>query len=361
MGACKFCLFAVSVIVAGLAVFLGREDVTDKLIHAQTMGRALHVLSGMDRSDFDAFLNSYDVFDAPKHDRSDEGKVVNVYKVLVPLMALGSLTKFYIPPVMDPSKASFKYLNHNQVLFEHKMADTLKVGPGDVVLDIGCGQGEIATTVQERTGAKIVGMNISPFQLETARSNAKASGKLGTLLEFDQASMNDDPLPYPDNHFDAVYVMQAITYVHDPMRFMKEVRRVLKPGGMFSDLSIVTLDKYNPNNETQVKMLNNAKRVSVVTTFRPRQEYEEACTANGFSLEISEHLGHADMTEAARDYFKPLGDLMHPLHKVGLVGDSTMKAMDRMNEFGQDLIDVDREELATINYWIACRAPVSST
>merc|ERR1719230_1967482 len=100
------------------------------------MGRALHVLYGMQRSDFDAFLGSYDVFDAPRHDKSDEGKVVNVYKILVPLMALGSLTKFYIPPVMDPTKISFKYLNHNQVLFEQKMADTLSVKSGQVVLDI---------------------------------------------------------------------------------------------------------------------------------------------------------------------------------------------------------------------------------
>ena len=38
---------------------------------------------------------------------------------------------------MDPSKNSFKYLNHNQVLFEHKMADTLSIKPGQVALDIG--------------------------------------------------------------------------------------------------------------------------------------------------------------------------------------------------------------------------------
>ena len=50
----------------------------------------------------------------------------------VPLMALGSLTKYYIPPVMDPAKTSFKYLNHNQVLFEQAMADTLAVKPGQV-------------------------------------------------------------------------------------------------------------------------------------------------------------------------------------------------------------------------------------
>merc|ERR1719436_726622 len=109
----------------------------------------------------------------------------------------------------------------------------------------------------------------------------------------------NDPLPYPDGAFDAVYIMQAVTYVHDPNRLMKEIRRVLKPGGMFSDLSIVTMDKYNPKNETQYRMLQHAKRVAVVPIFRPRQVYEDACTSNGFSLKISEHLGHGDMTQAA--------------------------------------------------------------
>lgn len=259
---------------------------------------------------------------------------------------------------MDASKNSLKYLNHNQVLFEHKMADTLSIGPGKVALDIGCGQGFIADTVQEHTGAKVVGINISPDQLETARSNAKANGKLGKVLEFDKVSVNDDPLPYPDNAFDAVYVMQAITYVHNATNLLREIRRILKPGGMFSDLSIVTMDKYNPKNETQYQMLQNAKRVSVVTTFRPRQVYEDACTSNGFALKTSELLGAADMTQAATDYFRPLGDVVKMLNKVGLLSKSVMASMDRMNEYAKDLVQGEREELFSINYWIVCQAPL---
>lgn len=238
------------------------------------------------------------------------------------------------------------------------MADTISLGPGKVALDIGCGQGKIADTVQEYTGAKIVGMNISPDQIATARSNAESKGKLGKVLEFDQASMNDDPLPYPDNAFDAVYVMQAITYVHNATNLMREIRRVLKPGGMFSDLSIVTMDNYNPKNETQYRMLQHAKRVAIVPIFRPRQVYENACTENGFSLKISRNLGHADMTQAATDYYTPLGDVLRMLNKIGLVSQSIVASMDRMNEYAKDLIEGDREGLFSINYWIVCQAPL---
>jgi len=340
------------VIIAALLAVPGNLD------WALSLGPALRALYGMQLSDFDNFLGSYDVFDEPQNDSRDEDKVNKVYKILVPLMGLGSLTKFYIPPVMDESRKGYRDLNYNQILIEQKMADTLSLGPGKVALDIGCGAGRIADTIQDYTGAKIVGINISPEQLATARSNAERKGKLGSTLEFNRVSMNDDPLPFPDDTFDAVYVMQAITYVHDPVRLMREVRRILKPGGMFGDLSIVTLDKYNPSNQTQYSMLQNAKRVGVIPTFRPRQVYENACTSNDFSLLVSKNLGHAEMTQSATDFFTPFGTVVQMLHKVGLVGSQVMASMDRMNQYAKDLIEGGREELFSINYWIVCQAPL---
>ena len=138
---------------------------------------------------------------------------------------------------------------------------------------------------------------------------------------------------------------------------MKEVRRVLKPGGIFSDLSIVTLDKYDPQNQTQHRMMKNAQRVAVVTTFRPRKVYEDACTANGFMLKTSELLGAADMTQAATDYFTPLGKVIQLLNTVGLMSKSVMESMDRMNQYAKDLIQGEREQLFSINYWLVCQAP----
>ena len=107
MGAFRLILLPALVLIAALAGGIG--GLQDKFDHIYTIGLALRALFGMDQSDFDAFLESYDVFDTPKGDASDEDKVNAVYKVLVPLMALGSLTKYYIPPVMDPSKSNFKY------------------------------------------------------------------------------------------------------------------------------------------------------------------------------------------------------------------------------------------------------------
>lgn len=344
------------ILVAIAALLGGLNDVKEKIDHVYMMGMAFRNLLQFDQSDFDAMLDSYDVFSSPQSNKRDEDKVNAVYKVLVPLMALGSLTKYYIPPVMDPEKVSFKYLNYNQLLFEQKVGDTLSVKPGQKVLDIGCGSGYIANTIQAHTGAHVYGINVSPEQIATAKVNAERSGKLGKELDFQVASMND-ALPFEDNSFDAVYIMQAICYVHDPLALMKEVRRVLKPAGVFSDLSIVQLDKYDPMNQTHLTMMKNAQRVAVVTTFRPKGVYEEACTSNGFTLKTSKLLGAADMTQAATDYFTPLGSVIQLLNKIGLISTSIMESMDRMNQYAQDLIRGEHEELFSINYWLVCQAP----
>lgn len=351
-------LVTLSKVMVAVALLVGLGEKTFGLVTGMTwIFRGIKTLVQMDKSDFDAFIDSYDVFDDPQQNLGDEAKVNAVYKVLVPLMELGVLTKFYIPPVMDASKTSFRHLNLQQELFERKMADTLGLGPGKVALDVGCGQGLVADMVQDQSGAKVVGINISPEQVAKARSNAESKGKLGSLLDFKKGSMND-PLPFPDKSFDAVYIVQANPYAHDFTALMAEVRRVLKPGGMFSDLAVTSLEKYNPNNETQLRMANRAKRVGVIPIWRPNKYYEDACKANGFSIQISKDLGHAEMTQSATDFFTPLGDIMGLAHNVGIVGKKTVESMDRMNEHAKDLIQGNVEELFTINYWIVAQAPL---
>lgn len=351
-------LLTVSAVLVSVALLVGLGEQQFGLVTGiKWVARGVKTLWAMDKADFDAFLDSYEVFDDPQHNPGDEDKVNAVYKVLVPLMELGVLTKFYIPPVMDASKTSFLQLNLQQELFERKMADTLRLGPGKVALDVGCGQGLVADMVQDQSGAKVVGINISPEQIAKARSTAEGNGKLGSLLDFKVGSMNDR-LDFPDNSFDAVYIVQANCYAHNFTALMAEVRRVLKPGGMFSDLAVTSMEKYNPNNETQLRMANRAKRVGVITDWRPNKYYEDACKANGFSIQISKDLGHAEMTQSATDFFTPLGGVMRLAYNVGLVGKKTVEAMDRMNEHAKDLIQGNIEELFTINYWIVAQAPL---
>lgn len=347
-----------SLVAVTIAILAGVGEMRFGLVpRAVLCGHAIKTLALLGNSDYNAFINSYDVFDDPQHTEEDETKVNAVYKVLVPLMELGALTKFYIPPVMDPKRASFPDMGWNQELFERKMADAMKLSPGKVALDIGCGQGLVADMVQEQSGAKVVGINISPEQIAKAQDHAAGKGKLGTVLDFQMGSMNDK-LAFADDTFDAAYVVQASCYCHDFGAFMAEVARVLKPGGIFSDLAVTTLEGYDLDNETHVRMAGEAKRVGVIPVWRSAKYYLDGCTDNGLTVTVKKHLGHHKMMQAATDYFNPLGDLIGILHYFGIVGDKLVASIDRMNEHAQALIQGDRQGLFTTNYWIVCEKPM---
>merc|ERR1711934_965242 len=210
--------------------------------------------------------------------------------------------------------------------------------------------------VQDESGAKVVGINISPEQLAKARSNAASKGKLGKVLDFKEGSMNER-LPFPDNSLDAAYIVQTNAYAHNFTALMGEVHHVLKPGGIFSDLAVCSLDKYDPNNKDHVKMAGDARRVGVIPVWRPRQYYLEGCTKNGFDIRVSENLGHHEMMQAATDFFNPLGNVIGLFHRIGLIGKEAMVSINRMNEHAQALIQGDAQGLFTTNYWIVAQKP----
>ena len=58
----------------------------------------------------------------------------------------------------------------------HAMLEAAKVGPGDVVYDLGCGDGRIVITAAQRYGARGVGVDLDPERVREARENAARAG-----------------------------------------------------------------------------------------------------------------------------------------------------------------------------------------
>lgn len=100
------------------------------------------------------------------------------------------------------------------------------LGPGDRVLDIGCGVGTTAIRVAKETGATVVAADISPLMRERATRNVRAAGVSGVSIE------NADilALPYDAGSFDYV-LAEAVTMFVDRRRAAAELARVCKPGG----------------------------------------------------------------------------------------------------------------------------------
>jgi ubiquinone/menaquinone biosynthesis C-methylase UbiE len=90
------------------------------------------------------------------------------------------------------------------------------------ILEGACGTGRFTVMLAER-GGDVVGVDISEAMLEQGRAKARAAG-VADAIDFMQADAGG--LPFPDDHFDAVFAMRFFHLAPDPEGFMAELRRV---------------------------------------------------------------------------------------------------------------------------------------
>jgi SAM-dependent methyltransferase len=102
-----------------------------------------------------------------------------------------------------------------------KIVET-KLGHKGSLLDLGCGRGELLWAARE-AGWNTEGVDPSPAHLEWARTNLGIEGRLGTI----------EAATFPSDHFDAITMGGVIEHLYDPYATLREVLRVLKPGGVF--------------------------------------------------------------------------------------------------------------------------------
>lgn len=97
------------------------------------------------------------------------------------------------------------------------------------ILEIGCGGGLICEDLARR-GATIIGIDPSQEALEVARQHAQERG-LGHAIYYQEGVA--EALPYADGSFSAIVCLDVLEHVQDLAATIKEVARVLAPGGVF--------------------------------------------------------------------------------------------------------------------------------
>jgi 2-polyprenyl-6-hydroxyphenyl methylase/3-demethylubiquinone-9 3-methyltransferase len=93
------------------------------------------------------------------------------------------------------------------------------------ILDIGCGGG-LLTNVLAKEGYRVSGIDLSKTSLDQARQRDATKS-----VEYTWG--NARSLPYPDENFDVVCAMDFLEHVEEPAGIVREISRVLKPGGLF--------------------------------------------------------------------------------------------------------------------------------
>ena len=97
------------------------------------------------------------------------------------------------------------------------------------LLDCGCGPGSITVGLANVVApGEAVGIDINVNEITYARAHATEQGMRN--IRFETADVYD--LPFPDNAFDAVFSHTLLEHLNDPLQALKEMHRVLKPGGV---------------------------------------------------------------------------------------------------------------------------------
>ncbi len=114
-------------------------------------------------------------------------------------------------------------LRANQTLLEG-----CGLGPGETVLDAGCGVGGTAIWLAQEYGVNAIGLTNCEPHVALATEQAEQRG-VGHLVEFHYGDFME--LPFSDATFDAVLNHETYCYAPDKLAYLRGVRRVLKPGG----------------------------------------------------------------------------------------------------------------------------------
>ena len=117
--------------------------------------------------------------------------------------------------------------------WRYAMIDHVVGGAPQAILDVATGTAGVALVLAGRTGAQITGVDITEAMLRRGHARVAERGAADRIrLAVGQA----ERLPFPDNSFDALTFTYLLRYVADPAATLRELARVVKPGGAIASL-----------------------------------------------------------------------------------------------------------------------------
>jgi SAM-dependent methyltransferase len=168
--------------------------------------------------------------------------------------------------------------------------DRLDVDTGGTLLDVGSGVGGPARQAAAGLGCNVVGVDLTPSFVDTARALSRMCGMEGRV-RFEVGSAT--ALPLADRSVDAAMMLHVGMNIPDKAGVMRDVARVLKPGGQFVVYDVMLLGGAHP--DFPVPWAENADASALAAP----QAYRDAAAAAGLRLVHEE-----DRREAALGFFE---------------------------------------------------------
>ena len=171
------------------------------------------------------------------------------------------------------------------------------------ILDVGCGIGGSTRRLAHEIGCRVTGIDLSEEYIDAAQRLTQLLG-MQDRVQFAAASALD--LPFDDHAFDGVWSLQMNMNVEDKLGWLKETRRVLKPGGR-----AILYEVCGNRNDPLHFPVPWAQDGSMSFLVSP-EAFREAVAAAGFAIEVWN-----DKTDLAQQAFakaqKPSGEPTLPV------------------------------------------------
>jgi ubiquinone/menaquinone biosynthesis C-methylase UbiE len=131
---------------------------------------------------------------------------------------------------------TYSHGHHESVLRSHRWRTVENsaaylaphLAPGLDLLDVGCGPGNLTAALARRVApGRVVGLDRAPDVVAAAAADFTADN-----LAFTTGDVY--ALDYPDASFDIVHAHQVLQHITDPVAALRDLRRVLRPGGLLA-------------------------------------------------------------------------------------------------------------------------------
>ncbi|MER6213520.1 methyltransferase domain-containing protein [Streptomyces sp. NPDC001674] len=169
--------------------------------------------------------------------------------------------------------AVYTHGHHESVLRSHRWRTASnsaaylvgELRPGMRLLDVGCGPGTITADLAELVGpgGRVTAVDAAPDVLDQAAAYAAERGLEGAV---DFAVADVHALEFPDDTFDVVHAHQVLQHVGDPVRALREMRRVCRPGGIVAvrdaDYAAMTWYPATPGLEEWLELYRRVARAN---------------------------------------------------------------------------------------------------
>ncbi|XP_068686739.1 demethylmenaquinone methyltransferase-like [Montipora foliosa] len=194
--------------------------------------------------------------------------------------------------------------------------------PGDAILDLGCGTGELSAYLAELVGpeGKVIGLDPDEQRIQTARKSHRNIKN----LSFVEGSASNISEIFPES-FDIIFSNYVLHWIPDKQAAFKNMFASLKPGGKIALVYVSylapfftnALSKLNPENEARICKMYHCES---------REKIEQYCTSSGFEVSKSYQAPIKLVFENTNSFIKWLWSSIHGIFDPSLVTEERLQS-----------------------------------